>query len=226
MTSSVTGNAITATMTSPDAGKFRARRRQPRHAGHQERGRLVRLRRRQRVHGPQSGGSYTITLATAADDVTHITALPMRSELISVTGDGTDLSFTLIGEGRVVVDLKSLAGATLAVSGATVVSQVGDILTLDLGAIGSHTVAITQTAPNVAPIITSNGGGDTAALSFAENGTGAVTTVTASDTVGQTLTYALAAGGDAESVQHRSGDGRLEIHNGARLRGSAGCGRK
>ncbi|MFE1602316.1 beta strand repeat-containing protein [Methylobacterium sp. ID0610] len=48
-----------------------------------------------------------------------------------------------------------------------------------------------------APVITSNGGGDTAALSIPENGT-AVTTVTASDpNPAPALTYSLAGGADA-----------------------------
>ncbi len=50
---------------------------------------------------------------------------------------------------------------------------------------------------NVAPVITSNGGGASATLSLAENGT-AVTTVTATDLdVAQTLTYAIIGGADA-----------------------------
>ena len=60
-----------------------------------------------------------------------------------------------------------------------------------------------QTVPvsgilNQLPTISSNGGNDTAATSVAENGT-AVTTVTATDPdAGQTLTYSIAGGADAE----------------------------
>ncbi|MCA0406693.1 MAG: cadherin domain-containing protein, partial [Proteobacteria bacterium] len=53
------------------------------------------------------------------------------------------------------------------------------------------------TNANEAPVITSNGGGATASLSVAENGTG-VTTVTASDPdAGATLTYTITGGADA-----------------------------
>ncbi len=48
---------------------------------------------------------------------------------------------------------------------------------------------------NAAPVITSNGGGATAALSIAENTT-AVTTVTATDADAHTITYALSGGAD------------------------------
>src|SRR5439155_1083519 len=58
----------------------------------------------------------------------------------------------------------------------------------------TQAVAITVTDVNEAPVITSNGGGDTAAVSVAENST-AVTTVTASDPdAGTTLTYSIAGG--------------------------------
>ena len=51
---------------------------------------------------------------------------------------------------------------------------------------------------NEAPIITSDGGGATAALSVSENQT-AITTVTATDAdvPAQTLTYSIAGGPDA-----------------------------
>src|SRR5690606_17709006 len=56
--------------------------------------------------------------------------------------------------------------------------------TLDIGAV--------EFAP---PVITSNGGGATAAVSVAENGS-AVTTVTASDPTGQTRTFSISGGAD------------------------------
>jgi VCBS repeat-containing protein len=61
-----------------------------------------------------------------------------------------------------------------------------------------------------APVITSNGGGDTASLSIAENTT-AVTTVTASDADGpvQTLTYSISGGADAARFTINSTTGVL-----------------
>ena len=197
ITSTVAGNVITATVTSADAGNFAL---DIDNIGTQ----MI-----QSVSGwyaydndsvftDRNGGTYAITIGTAAADVTHITALPMRSELISVTGDGTNLSFSVIGEGRVVIDLKQVAGAVPVVTGAAVVSQLGDILTLDLGAIGQHDVSIAFQSGNAAPIITSNGGGASAAINYAENGTAAVATVAATDgNPGQVLTYAIQGGADA-----------------------------
>src|SRR5262249_23042761 len=54
---------------------------------------------------PETGGNFTITLGATQDAVTHIAALPMRGDLLSVTGDGLNLSFSMIGDGQVVIDL-------------------------------------------------------------------------------------------------------------------------
>src|SRR5690606_621593 len=97
------------------------------------------------------GGSYEVQLGAAADDVTHISAIGARAQLVALTGNGTDLDFTIIGEGRVVIDLKQATGSAYEATGATVVSQDGDKLILDLGAIGSHTVAVRQVVLNHAP---------------------------------------------------------------------------
>ena len=80
---------------------------------------------------PTHGGTFTINLGTTQDNVTHIESLPMRGDLISVTGDGLNLSFAMVGTGDVVVDLAN-ATATPIVTGATIVSDVGNQLTLSL----------------------------------------------------------------------------------------------
>jgi hypothetical protein len=53
---------------------------------------------------PETGGNFAITLGATQDAVTHI-ASPMRGDLLSVTGDGLNLSFSMVGEGQVVIDL-------------------------------------------------------------------------------------------------------------------------
>ncbi|WP_147023005.1 polysaccharide deacetylase family protein, partial [Microvirga aerophila] len=88
------------------------------------------------------GGTYTIKLGTAQDDVTHIVALPSRAELIDVTGDGTNLNFSVVSEGIVVIDLKNPAGYALKVTGAEVVSLDGDRLSLKMTELGRHDVAV------------------------------------------------------------------------------------
>jgi hypothetical protein len=62
------------------------------------------------------------------------------------------------------------------------------------------TFALTITAQNDAPAITSNGGGATASVSIAENST-AVTTVTANDADGPSLSYTISGGADAARFQ-------------------------
>ena len=65
-----------------------------------------------------------------------------------------------------------------------------------LGGIDVQTLAVTVTNANEAPVIVSNGGGATASLSIAENGT-AVTTVSANDPdAGAALSYSLVGGAD------------------------------
>ena len=54
------------------------------------------------------GGNYTIHLGNSPDALTHISALPSRSKLINVSGDGTNLQFTLKGKGTVKVLLKCI----------------------------------------------------------------------------------------------------------------------
>ncbi len=196
LTSSVVGNVITATVGSTDAGRFAL----------DVDGNGTRVI--QSVKGwyaydddsvflPATGGTFTITMGATQDDVTHITDLPMRSSLTKVTGDGRNLSFSIVGEGKVTVDLAASGTDWAKVTGATLASRVGDIMTLDLGANTAHDVAITYVA-NVAPVLTSGGGKASIALSIAENGT-AVTTIAASDAnavLGDTIRYSIASGAD------------------------------
>jgi hypothetical protein len=72
------------------------------------------------------------------------------------------------------------------------------------------TVLLTITPVNVTPVITSNGGGATAAISVAENST-AVTTVVATDAdlPTQSLTYSISGGADASRFSINSATGEL-----------------
>ena len=77
------------------------------------------------------------------------------------------------------------------------------------GGIDTQAIAVTVTNQNEVPTITSNGGGDTAAVSIAENTT-AVTTVTATDPdAGQTLSYAIVGGADAAKFTINATTGAL-----------------
>ncbi|MEH3036972.1 MAG: DUF642 domain-containing protein [Sphingomonas adhaesiva] len=166
-----------------------------------------------KVFVPVSGGTFAITMGASADDVTHITSLPMRASLISLSGDGRDLSFTVSGEGKVVVDLKAPGTDWTTVDGATVTSLVGEVLTIDIGAIGSHAVRIGHVA-NTGPSITSLGGGDFGQVSVAENTT-AIMTATATDAniaQGDKVTWSLAKGGDSALFSIDAATGTLRFN--------------
>jgi hypothetical protein len=54
---------------------------------------------------PEGGGQFPIQFGSSAAALTRITALPMRARLLSVTGDGSDLTFSFEGEGEVTARL-------------------------------------------------------------------------------------------------------------------------
>src|SRR5437773_1553648 len=73
-------------------------------------------------------------------------------------------------------------------------------------------LSVTVTNVNEAPVITSNGGGATAAVSVAENTT-AVATVTATDPdAGQTKTFSISGGADAAKFNIVAGSGVLTFN--------------
>jgi hypothetical protein len=83
----------------------------------------------------------------------------------------------------------------------------------DISATGANVHSTTNTVNgtvNHAPTITSNGGGDTASVSVAENST-TVTTVAASDQDGNALTYSLSGGNDQAKFQINSLTGALSF---------------
>jgi len=78
------------------------------------------------------------------------------------------------------------------------------------GSLDSGNVTVTLTVTNEVPVITSDGGGATAAVNVAENST-AVTTVTATDAdlPAETLTYSITGGADAAKFAINSSTGAL-----------------
>ena len=87
----------------------------------------------------------------------------------------------------------------------------------------SQAIAVTVTNVNEAPIITSNGGGTTASISIAENGT-AVTTVIGSDPdAATTLTYSIIGGADAAKFAINASTGALSFHLSTQLRDPDRC---
>ena len=114
---------------------------------------------------PTIGGTFTINLGTTQDDLTHIAALPMRVDLLSVTGDGSNLSFIMSGDGAVLIDLKTPGTQIVSVQGAqsgTLAGSALDQLTLSfidpflaisaelpVGAAVQHAVNISQSTAAV-----------------------------------------------------------------------------
>ncbi len=79
-----------------------------------------------------------------------------------------------------------------------------------VGAATAGTFTITVTPVNVAPVITSHGGGASAGLALAENVTG-VTTMTATDADGDPLTYSIVGGADAARFAVDASTGALRF---------------
>jgi hypothetical protein len=95
-------------------------------------------------------------------------------------------------------------------SGANNVYNV-NVVASDGTASGVRALSITVTNVNEAPVITSNGGGATAALTYFENNTSAVTTVTSTDPENTTRTYSISGGADAARFSIVSSTGQLSF---------------
>jgi hypothetical protein len=74
----------------------------------------------------------------------------------------------------------------------------------------TQAIAVTVTNVNEAPVITSDGGGATAALTVAENGV-AVTSVTSTDPENTTRTYSISGGADAAKFSINASTGALSF---------------
>lgn len=133
------GDVITAVVTSPDAGSFAL-----------DIGASGSI---QSVTGwyaydddqvflPRAGGTFEINLGANPVDVTHITALPMRADLISVSGDGQDLEFSFNGRGDVEVALASQGSSAIRISGADSALVTAGVATLGFGTVADHTSTI------------------------------------------------------------------------------------
>lgn len=90
---------------------------------------------------PITGGTYKVALDTTPDNVTHITKLPMRAELINTTGNGTTLSFQFIGQGVVEIHL---ADATLQTTCGNSQILTGQILKIHFEQNTNHSCDITN----------------------------------------------------------------------------------
>jgi len=91
-----------------------------------------------------NGGTFLIRLGANADLVSHVSKLPMRSKLIDVSGNGTNLSFTLEGEGIAVVSLNDLPASFVITGANSTIGLPDNQLALVFDSFGVHTVNITK----------------------------------------------------------------------------------
>ena len=106
---------------------------------------------------PTNGGQFTINLGTTQDSVTRITQLPMRAELESIDGDGTNLEYTFSGEGTVVVEVGN-PGLVSAI-GADRVSLTGNTIAMTFDSIDRHNAEILA-ANSEDDVVRGSDGGD------------------------------------------------------------------
>ncbi|MEK9285718.1 hypothetical protein MTR72_40065, partial [Bradyrhizobium sp. ISRA442] len=99
---------------------------------------------------PYGGGSFTVTLGATQDDVTHIDALPMRADLKSVTGNGSNLSFSMTGDGVVGIHVKTPGTNIVSIQGAPTATLNGADLSLTFN---DGALALSSTSPQGAPVL-------------------------------------------------------------------------
>jgi Ca2+-binding RTX toxin-like protein len=93
---------------------------------------------------PFGGGTFNVTLGAAQDDVTHINALPMRADLLSVTGNGANLAFAMTGDGVVGVHVKTPGANVVSIQGAPAATLNGTDLSLTFN---DGALAISSSSP-------------------------------------------------------------------------------
>ncbi len=101
---------------------------------------------------PKNGGNFTINLGATPTAVTHITKLPMRAELVSLSGDGQNLTYNFNGEGTVALTLATPLGKVATIEGADNATISGDKVTMTFNNNGAHTAKIsfaTGTTPKI-----------------------------------------------------------------------------
>lgn len=94
-----------------------------------------------KVFSDKDGGTFNVRLGTTTDNVTRITQLPMRANLLALTGTGMDLNFTIEGEGKIIVKTKCLLKPTVT-GGATITSFASQTLTLTLPTRKAYTINV------------------------------------------------------------------------------------
>jgi hypothetical protein len=155
---------------------------------------------------PYSGGTFNVTLGTTQADLTHIDALPMRADLKTVTGDGTNLGFSMTGDGVVDIHVKTPGVDIVSIHGAPAATLTADDLSL---AFNDGPLAISSTSPQGVPVLhtVSISEGATAVLSTGTNllfGGSDTNVLTLTGLYGN-YTHTLDAGGNGTVADTRPG---------------------
>ncbi len=109
----------------------------------------------------EDGGDFTVVAGTVQDNVTHITQMPMRSRITSLTGDGTNLELNFEGEGRILVSASEAASnfnVTFVENtygftnySAPAVIKSGNLFIIDIPTLGRYAMKIQKSTGTVLP---------------------------------------------------------------------------
>ncbi len=164
------------------------------------------------------GSTAAISLAENTSTVTTVTAtdsdLPAPTLTYSISGGADAARFAINASSGALTFIAAPDYEAPADVGANNVYDV-TVMASDGTRTDTQAIAVTVTPVNDnAPIISSNGGGATASINVAENGT-AVTTVTASDAdlPAQTLSYNISGGADAALFSVNATTGVLSFNS-------------
>ncbi|RNI27345.1 T9SS C-terminal target domain-containing protein [Rufibacter immobilis] len=177
-----------------------------------------------------SNSTYTLTVTNTApaaptDNNSAANNVPENSAtgtLVGITAMSTDVDpnttiiYSLINDAEGRFTINATTGVVSVANGALLnfEAATSHIITVSAsdGYLTSSTTTFTINVTNVneAPVITSNGGGAAATISFPENSTAAVTTVTATDVdAGSALIYSILSSGDADKFNLNATTGLL-----------------
>jgi hypothetical protein len=176
-----------------------------------------------------AGATAAVSIAENTTTVTTVTAadadLPAQTLNYSIVGGADSAFFTINASTGVLAFLTARDFEAPADAGGNNVYDVR-VRVSDGALADTQDIAVTVTAVNDNnPVITSNGGGATAAVSIAENTT-TVTTVTATDAdlPAQTLTYSIVGGADSAFFTINASSGVLSFITGRDFEAPADAG--
>lgn len=150
------GDVLSVNVTSSDAGRFAL--------DISDEGRIQSVANwyawnESKVFIDRDGGRFDITMGPRAADVTRVSDLPQRAELLSVAGDGKNLAFAFEGRGGAAVTLKTQGSDLVRITGTDDGSVEADgKVMLKYTAAGRHDTAVTYVAAGT--ILTATAAGD------------------------------------------------------------------